>query len=221
MKIKTTKPSLIPYDWYDQVIGVDIETEDLRIDSDICLISLYNPKEDVSLVIPIKALHKGQIKHILPEELLILCKFLKTIKAVGHNLQFDLAHIRYHWGIDVAVHFDTFLLARMLQLEEQALKKIILRIRPGWSNMILSFKDLQEEKPPFVYDISDSKVIWYSGFDAMFPFIIIEHYFAHIEKHKKVLKLETDFLYSSIKIRSNGLRIDESVYGDVNEGFRE
>ena len=114
MKIRLVSPSEIPNDQFGRVISLDIETEDLAIDSSICMVSLFNPKSDEALVIPIKVYQGGTLKEISEIELEVLKTFLTTIKAVGHNLQFDLAHIKYHWGIDINVYFDTFLFARIM-----------------------------------------------------------------------------------------------------------
>ena len=79
MEIKLANPSDIPKSWYGSIVGFDLETTDLSIDSEICMASIYNPTDDISLVIPIKTHRSGVPLEINSSELAILKEFLRKI----------------------------------------------------------------------------------------------------------------------------------------------
>ena len=43
-----------------------------------------------------------------------LADALKTAKILGHNLQFDLAFLQHHYGVQVADVWDTMVAAKLL-----------------------------------------------------------------------------------------------------------
>lgn len=211
MKYEIINPADIPSSWYGQVTGLDIETEDLSINSRICLVSIYNPKENRGGVVPIYWYQDDKLFSINPVELDILKKFLSTIKAVGHNLHFDLSLIKYRWGVTVEPYFDTFIMARVFQFREQSLKGIISRLKPEWTADILKFDDLANGEPPFKY-ILDARTIKYSSLDAFYPFVLMNHFKDRIQKMKRIFQIEMNFMKVANGIRSSGLNIDMAEY---------
>lgn len=212
MKIKVLKPSQLPSDWKGSVLGFDIETEDKYLDSDICLVSLYKPGSGFSVVVPVKAYVGGKLNLMPSEELDIFKDFLKTIKVVGHYLQFDLSRIKYHWGVQIPVVFDTFIFARMMQMEKQGLKDIFKRIKPELAHEINKFEDVVGDKAPFYYLIDRQEVKIYSALDAVMPFHIIKHYNNTIKKMKKTVDIEMQYLEKAIEQACNGLRFDTDKF---------
>lgn len=132
MQIKLALPSEIPNAWKGKNLGLDIETESLDFKSPITLLSLYNLQEDISLVIPIKTYSNktDTYTELSDIEKSILKDFLSSIKAVGHNLQFDLSRIYDQFGVATPIYFDTFIMARVFQLELNALKDIFINLYP-------------------------------------------------------------------------------------------
>ena len=158
MKYEVMDPKNIPQSWYGQITGLDIETEDLSINSRICMVSIFNPYENKGGVIPIYWFSGDSAYSISSGDLDILKGYLSSIKAVGHNLHFDIPNIYYNWGIKIQPYFDTFIMARVFQFKEQSLKGIILRIKPEWSDEVLRFSDLDSKEPPFRYTL-DSRTV--------------------------------------------------------------
>lgn len=211
MKIRRARPSQIPESWKNRVLGLDIETKDDDLDTDICIISLYNPEEDVSLVIPLDYYQKGKRILETEEEIQILKETLRWTKAVGHYLTFDLTRILRKWGVRVRIEFDTFILARVLQLDTNALKDIYLRIHPERAHMISKFSDLLGDKPPFYYNFDTPGILQYSGLDSVLPFRIMEHFKKTIEKKSIQSALRTDFGYLQIAIDQMAKGIDVNM----------
>lgn len=221
MEFKVINPSEIPESYYNQTVGLDIETEDLYIDSPICLISIYKPGVDVCYVIPVDA-YDGRMHITLPDyEVEILKNFLSTIKSVGHNLQFDLSRIKYHYGVQVKLHIDTFLIARIFQMEKQGLKDLATMIKPELLPKIRKFKEIAQPKPPFVYNIQDLRVVTYSGLDAYLPFVVIRGLSDKIQSHKKIVKIEMDFLNTAIEMNANGLPFNVETYKKVISDYSQ
>ena len=211
--IRRTKES-----WYGQITGLDIETEDLSFNSRICLVSIFNPVDNRGGVIPIYWFKDGVAYSIHSDELEILKKYLSSIKAVGHNLHFDIPNIFYNWGIKIQPYFDTFIMARVFQFKEQSLKGIILRIKPEWSADILTFKDVKDQgEPPFYYTL-DPRTVKYSALDAFYPFVIMNHFKDKIQKMNRIFQIEMNFLRVANDIRGTGLNIDmDEYYKDFGE----
>lgn len=213
MKTIVIKPSEIPQDMYNQVIGFDIETEDKFVWSPICLVSLHKPNTDTMYVIGIKYFEGGLLQEISLDELEILKNFLRTIRATGHNLQFDLSAVLYQWGIEMDVYLDTFIIARLFQEPAQGLKDLSIKCNPDLAGQLRHFNENFENfKPPFTYDIGDEDMIHYSGYDAYLPFVIIKKMAPQIKKYEKVIKLEMSYLKNSIRERANGLRFDLDMF---------
>lgn len=223
MEIRTALPSQIPEDWYDSLVGFDIETEDLPINSPICLVSIHKPKSGVILVIPIHVYRRGICEDIEPYELEILKGFISRMKVAGANLQFDMARTLYHWGVRAKeIYMDTFILARILQLEKQGLKDMALRVKPELTSVLNKFTNVMGDKPPFYYNIEDPAVVRYSGLDAYLPFVVIQGLSPQIKKVKNIINIEQDFLDVAIQQNYKGLnfnldRFDELVDEYSNE----
>lgn len=215
MDIKILRPSQLPSDWKGSVLGLDIETEDKYLDSEICMMSLYKPGSGFVAVVPLKVYVGGKLACITPDELAILKDFLKDVQAVGHNLQFDLSMIEYHWGVKVKAYFDTFIFARMMQLEKQGLKDIFLRLRPELINDINKFDNVMGSEPPFYYPIDRKEVLVYSALDAVLPFHIIKHYRNTVEKMMPIVKIEMDYLNMAVDMRADGLKFNVERYQDL------
>lgn len=220
MDIKVLKPSQIPQDWYDSIIGFDIETEDEYIDSPICMVSMYKPGSGFVIIVPIKVYISGRLALIDSEELEIFKKFLSTVSVVGHYLQFDLGNIKYQWGVKVKAYFDTFIFARMMQFDKQGLKDIFIRIRPELLHEINKFNDIMGN-PPFKYPIDKKEVRVYSALDAVLPFHIIKYYRNSIEKMMNIVKIEMDYLGMAVDMRSNGLEFNVDRFTDLYSQYSE
>lgn len=221
MKTKVLKPSQLPEEWKNSILGFDIETEDKYLDSPICLVSLYKPGYDYAVVVPIKAYTDNCLIEISDQEKSCLIDFLSSVKVIGHNLQFDLSMIKYQWGLDLDVYFDTFILARMLQLKTQGLKDIFTRICPQTNFRISKFNGVMEVDPPFYYVLENQDVITYSALDAVMPFHIMRYYRKQIEREKKILDLEMNYLGMAIQMRSSGLQFDFTRYQELFDKYQE
>lgn len=224
MRVEVIKPSQIPQDWYGGICGLDLETENLTIDSEICLCSLHNPKTDVMYVVPVKTYADENsivADRIEKEELEILKKFIQSIRVCGHNLEFDLRMILYHWGVEPAdIYLDTMILARLFQLKVQGLKDMVLRIEPRLTDKIRHFSDVADtQKPPFRYNMDDEEMIQYSGLDAYLPFVIVRHSAEQIKKYEKIIKMEMKFLKVAVRESAHGLRIDMNKFNETREKF--
>lgn len=212
MKIEILKPSEIPESWYNQVLGLDIETESDDTFSRITTIQVYNHQEKRTIIIPVHAVWKGELTELPESEVEILKKFLATIKAVGHNLQFDLAILLHTYGVEIEPKFDTFLMARVLQLEEQALKPLILRLHPEYRELICEWKDLGFSSAPWVFDLDDPRQVTYAGLDPYLPFILGSDFKERILKNKPAIDLENQYLRVAVRVHASGLNVDEEVY---------
>ena len=222
MKIRVAKPSEIPSEWYGETIGFDIESSDKTFEADICMVSVYSPKDDTSLVIGTKVYQKGVLKEIDSDELEILKKFLGSIKAVGHFLQYDLSHVQHKWGVKMSVGFDTFILSRMLQMDTNALKEIYCRLYPEKAEHIFKFKEVLGEAP-WSYNIDDPNVVKYSGLDAVLPFRIMDYYTSYINREdtQRILDMEFRFVETSADIRAEGINVDMEKFQRFNEQMKE
>ena len=210
------KPSQLPSSWKGSVLGMDIETEDKYLDSPICLVSLYKPESNTAIVVPIKCYMSGRLVQISQSEMECLKDFLSGVRAVGHNLQFDLSMIKYQWGVRVEPYFDTFIFARMMQFDKQGLKDIFIRIKPELSRMVNKFDSVVDgQQPPFVYNIDDKDVVRYSALDAVMPFHIMDYYREAIKKMIKICKIEMDYLSVASDMKANGLNFDLEKYQDL------
>ena len=217
MKYEVMAPKNIPQSWYGQITGLDIETEDLAINSRICMVSIFNPYENKGGVIPIYWFNGDSAYSISSGDLDILKGYLSSIKAVGHNLHFDIPTIYHNWGIKIHPYFDTFIMARVFQFKEQSLKGIILRIKPEWSDEVLRFSDLDSKEPPFRYTL-DSRTVKYSALDAFYPFVLMNHFKDRIQKMKRIFQIEMNFLRIANNIRGMGLNVDmDEYYKDFGE----
>ena len=202
MRIEEIRPSQIPQDWYDELIGIDLETEDKYLWSPICMCSLYKPKSGVIYVVPIKVYRNGVLEQLFKQddnEFRTFIDFISRARIVGHNLQFDCAMIQYQWGVKPKeIVWDTYLVARVLQLNTASLKDLILQIKPEMVKIVRHFKDIQYG-PPFRYDIGDVTVLRYSALERIignantqFMMGMGEHYL-HVKtmlammRHNKVL----------------------------------
>lgn len=224
MKIKVAKPSDIPQSWYGQTIGFDIETSSEELTADICLVSLYSPVDDVALVIGIDY-YLGKVHKNLPfEELEILKKFLPTIQAVGHYLQFDLSVVQTYWGIKMSVGFDTFILSRMLQMDSNGLKDIYSRLFPDKAENIFKFKQIiGNHNGRFTYNLYDASVVRYSGLDAVLPFRIMGYYKNYLAKAdtQRISGMEMKFVETSADIKATGVLVDFDKYLKINDDLKD
>lgn len=209
MKVKVVRPSELPKEiMYRKPVGIDIETESLDIHSDICLISFYCMNNE-AYVVPIKA-KQGALDVVLDEnEETILKEILSGIKAVGHNLQFDLSRLYLKYGVEIDVLADTLIAARVLQLPKQGLKDIINEINPNVK--FPSFDDLFDVNNVY-YDLTNPEVVAYSARDSYFPFVILKHFEKQLKPHQDVLKLEYQFLKICYKIQANGLQFNKETF---------
>lgn len=223
MNFKIVKPSEIPASWAQTLVGFDIETSEKSPFSDICLVSLYNPKENQGLVIGIKTV-EGEIE---PEELEILKKFLSNASVVGHNLQYDLVSIKYHWQVSPKVAHDTYLLARVRQMEEQSLKGLSVRFNPALANEVIRFDDIKPliEDPcspgHFSYDLKIPKIARYSAQDAILPFVILKGLKGKCEVDLPAYKIELEFLKVAVHMQTRGIALDSQVFDSIRESFIE
>lgn len=219
MQIKLALPSEIPSSWKGKNLGLDIETESLDFKSPITLLSLYNLQEDISLVIPIKTYSNTTdiYTELSDIEKSILKDFLSSIKAVGHNLQFDLSRIYDQFGVAIPVYFDTFIMARVFQLELNALKDIFINLYPDKASLIRKFENIftPDEDGKFRYDIENKLVLQYSALDSVLPFRIMEYYKDNIIQQKKVLQLEFDFISEVIKSSGRGILFDADKFTEI------
>lgn len=219
MNVKVLKPSQIPQEMYNSIVGLDIETEDLFLDSPICMVSLYKPGNDYIVVVLVKMYNDEVLITMSDLELEIFKKYLSSIRAVGHNLQFDLAMIKYQWGVAVEPYFDTFVYARIRQMRKQSLKDIVMNLYPSLHTD--KFDDVQDiQKPPFRYYMDD-RTIEYSALDAYYPFLIIQNEKDNIQKDKKIVKLEMDYLKCAISMKSNGLRVDVNKFNVIQKKYNK
>lgn len=217
MKIQVVRPSQIPEELFGKVLGFDIETEDLPIQSDICLIQVYSTSHDTTFIVPIKAYHKdSRFKELDAKEMTILKSFLSSIKVCGHNLQFDLARIKFHFGVQVTPFFDTFLMARVFQLKKQSLKDMYQEFISD--NYEIHFDDLKLE-PPFRYDLDDYKTLTYSARDAIMPVKLFTYFKSKIQdsKYRNTLRLEMQFLSVAIAQQSHGIYVDQQELSDIKQ----
>lgn len=218
MKYEVRKPSEIPQSWRGEIIGLDIETPDEFIDSGINVVQVYNRKERLSIVIPVDVYRSGKREILSDEEKEILKNFLSTIKAVGHQLQFDLSRIKYHWGVDIDPYFDTFLLSRVLQLKSNALKDLVVQVCPEMTSVLHHLEDVVPG-PPFVYNFDNPKVVAYCAYDPFLPFILMNYFKDKIKENREILKIEMDFLKVAYRIQSNGLNVNRDTFSRTLKDF--
>ena len=222
MRIEVIKPSQIPDECYDSIVGIDIETEDNKIDSPICMISIYKPKYNVIFVIGTKVYRRGLLEEIEEDELEILKDFISRSIFTGANIQFDISRIAYQWGVKPKdIYLDTFLIGRMFQMESCKLKDMALKCEPKLSSVIRHFEDIEGTKPPFVYDIENEATVRYSGLDAYLSFVIISRLAQRIKNYEKVIKVEHNFLRVAIDENLNGLRIDMNKFRQTSADYEK
>lgn len=221
MNILVVEPSQIPEEMYGKIAGLDIETSNLNLKTDICLLSTYVPENENIYVIPLKCKYKGVPYEINDKELSILKNYIESIEAVGHNLQFDGSRLLFNKGISLKPYMDTFLLARIFQVKKQGLKDMVKEIRPDLKDIINKFDDVVDTKQENIdYDLDDRDILIYSALDAVLPFLIISYYKEKIEENQFTVDLENNFLNIVIDINKNGLKIDLDIFNDITDTLK-
>ena len=119
MNIKIVK-NLSQAELTGELVGFDVETTITQEMDKLAVVQVYQESNDTCYVVPIRT---KTLKES-PEDFDINKNIIKTLRRVGHYLQFDLAEVLYHYGEMPTPVGDTFLVACMLQWKHKGLKTI-------------------------------------------------------------------------------------------------
>lgn len=199
----------------DAVLNFDIETKywiDEFSQKKVKLIQFGTPDEKIKF--------RLNMDEIEPDVLQKFLEIYQTWSIIGSNLQFDMGQIMYNYGVmPKEVYDDTYILARMLQEQNQGLKE-------------LCAKYLQIDKPEFEFtfdpvtkeiDYSDPLIDDYCEYDITTPSKL-----ADVMKSQQIIvnsnfiyRLEKKMAWIAAKSEAYGIKTDLSGYDQIQQQLAE
>lgn len=213
MKIQVRKPSEVAPLLKDKRISYDIETLNTELETEVCLISIFDIKDKQLYILPLKT------KNVILDsdlEYKSVQEIFTNSEVMGHYLQFDNSVVLSQFKVKPKAFADTFILARMLQEPKQSLKDLAKKYIPQVSSLIHKFTEVisQDVEGNFIYNLADKSTLVYSALDALLPVLIHKHFEKDInfKEIKKAYDLEIRFLSVVVDWRTYGLNFDMNLY---------
>lgn len=191
-------------------VGFDTETlpgESHEVKDNIATMQIYQESNDTCYVIPIRTVEHQETE----EDKEVTAQLLKSLKVIGHWLQFDLTKVLAHYGTLPTPTGDLFLVACMLQWDNLGLDDITRVFLP------------EETVRPISTVIDVEKLDWsmknkhhldYMASDAKRVYKIhkmLEEK-GTLKKLKKAYHIDLRALPVYVKSRVNGMYVDMDKY---------
>ena len=166
-------------------IGIDIETSGLEFDALIAGVSIYDPDTQKAEYFPIHM--QGVSETQKSESCAKIREYLTTCSLVGHNLMFDLIHLRRLFpDVSFTVAGDSMIIAHMAQLKSGKLKDLVLSYGIARNEDVVQLSEVVDGSDFTQIHITDQQAIRYACNDAEWAFKL-EKLLA--QRYEKSLKL--------------------------------
>ena len=207
------------------IISIDIETEGLRIDTQINFVGLYT----------INSSGKELFKCFkFPEESQTCAEFLKKLQSKGakfvmHHGKFDSGRLKYSYGIDIPIDHDTLYLAYLSctvdELKYKGMKKADNIQRQKYLSLkaiaqrVLGVADWDIDKKTKT-STNREDVEPYLFLDCKYTYQLYQYYKKHLPKSKiKSYKLMIRAANAYRDIEINGLPINYNKLDETREYY--
>lgn len=187
-------------------IGLDIETSGIEFDAQIAGVSIYDPELDKAEFLPINMVGCTDVQRDL--SIAKVRELVSTCSLVGHNLMFDLIHLRQLLpDVVFNVAGDSLIIAHMAQLKTGKLKDLVLAYGVARNDEVVKLKDLADDFNFTRVSVDEDAAITYACNDAKWAYQLEELLYKKYEKSLKLYSLELRVLPVFVDMTCSGMRL--------------